>query len=115
MADLTANDVTIGVVHKDLSHNQKMFLVTLSVGDGAKTVPVGGIPLPSFKNLWMWHQVIEMIITSKGGSGYAFDYDRANHKLLVRFFDYDAIADGPAVAFTGALPATVLRAMVYGK
>jgi len=115
MADLTAADVTVTVEHKDLTHNLKMAVMTFALGDGAKTVPAGGVPLPDLRPFWMHHRIIELAFTSKGGSGFLFDFDRANHKIMVKTFDYDAGADGPAIAFTGALPATTLRALVYGK
>ena len=49
-------------------------------------------------------------------SGYFFEYDYTNETLIIRFFDYDAGADGAAIGFTstGNPSLTGVKAMFIG-
>ena len=114
MADLTAADVTVALVHKDLTQRRRLNLVTITLGDGAKTVPAGGVPLPALSKFGM-HSDLQLFFMNPNVSGLPADYDKTNHKLVYWMGNYDA-ADGPLIAATGQAPAAhTIRALAYGK
>jgi hypothetical protein len=114
MADLTANDVTVAIVHKDLTQRRRLNLVTITLGDGAKTIPAGGVPLPALSKFGL-HSDMQLFFMNPTASGLPCDYDKTNHKLVYWMGNYDA-ADGPLIAATGQAPAAhTIRALAYGK
>lgn len=48
-------------------------------------------------------------------NGYVCIWDRANSKLKVMFFDYDAVADGAAIEFTNTGDAGTFLLLVLGR
>lgn len=116
MADLTANDVTVAIVHKDLTQRRRLNLVTITLGDGAKTVPAGGeVPLPA-KSKFGMHSELDLFIENPAVSGYVVEYVKANHTLKYWMGDYSETVDGPLVAAAAATPAAhTIRALAYGK
>lgn len=85
MADIAAANVTYTILNtRKLNGNpsRKMNRVRLAFGDGALTIPSGGIPLTIGK---MGCPVIveSMAIVDKGTSGYEFMYDQSTAKLVV--------------------------------
>lgn len=114
MADIAASDVTYTVQkQRQNASSQKSNKVRLQFGDASLTVPSGGIPLTIGK-LGCPTAVESLIVVDKGTSGYVFSFDRANSKLIVQFADYDAIADGALIAYTGAIAAQSLEVEVIG-
>src|ERR1044072_8505801 len=50
--------------------------------------------------------------------GYSFEFDRANLKVLARYFDYDAGADGPAIQVpntTNLATVSAVRGIAWGR
>ena len=80
MADLAATDITLtrGGPYK-LGKLTSDF-VLLTFGDGAKTYPYGGIPLPAIGNLG-WKYTGDLIITGPDEDNIIWKYDATNNKL----------------------------------
>ncbi len=119
MPPLTADDVTVELLPADADFTQglrKQNFVTIAFGDGSKTYPSGGIPLPDKGKFGMFKEIRQMLIFQPA-DGYEYRYDRANHKLRIFFCDYDASADGPLaeVGTSHAPAATNLESLVYGE
>ena len=85
----------------------------LQFGNASLTVGSGGIPLTIGK-LGCPVAVESLTVVDQGSSGYVFSYDRANSKLIVLFCDYNAVADGELIAYTGAIAAQTLEVEVIG-
>jgi hypothetical protein len=115
MADLAASNVTVAIEYKSNVPRLRLSLVTLSFGDGALTYPAGGIPLPTpFSKYGMVTSILRMICDFD--NAYVYQYDAANHKLLVYYGDYSNAADGVLVQATGvALAAAVVNATIFGR
>ena len=80
MANLAATDITLtrGGPYK-LGKLTSDF-VLLTFGDGAKTYPYGGIPLPAIGNLG-WKYTGDLIITGVDEENIVWKYDATNNKL----------------------------------
>lgn len=115
MADIAAANVTHAVVRqRKMSDSRNSNLVRLSFGDGALTVPAGGIPLSKAK---MGCPVIieSLKVVDQGTSGYVFNYDQSTEKLVVLYSDNNNASDGPLIeASTVAIAAQVLEAEIIG-
>ncbi len=86
MADLTASDVTVTV--KAMANVQggkpvKIHFAELSFGNGAKTYPTGGIPLPGIGEFGLKSRMdwISVVSTSTP-DGFVWMIDQVNNKLL---------------------------------
>lgn len=115
MADIAASNVTHTVVkQRKMSDSRNSNLVRLAFGDGALTVPAGGIPLS--KGKMGCPVVIEsLVVVDQGVSGYQFQYDQSAEKLVVMHGDYDPAAVGPLVeASAVAIAAQTLEVEVIG-
>jgi hypothetical protein len=116
MANIASTDVTVTINSpKDLTRRRRFHLVTIAFGDGAKTIPTGGlVPLPA-KSLFGMATIDDMIILG-GGAGYVVEYVPASHSLIIYTANYPAAAAGPLIAAAGvAIAATSIRAIVLGK
>lgn len=117
MADLTANDVTVTLTDQDVDFMtfNKVVMPKIAFGDGAKTIPAGGIPLPDLNHFGL-HKEIKRGRVEHQADGYIYRVDRENHKLMVFFADYDAGADGPLIEAAGvAIAATELEVTIIGQ
>ncbi len=116
MADLTADDVTVTLPLAD-RHFPPIPLIlsfpTITFGDGAKTYPAGGVPLPAAAKFGV--KAIKRFHIQQPANGYVYKYDSANHKLLVFQGDYSEAADGPLVEISGAPTQVSLELTVYGE
>lgn len=120
MADLALGDISINLTPQDIDFLQmgnQVSFPTITFGDGAKTIPAGGlIPLPPKEKLGMKRQIKRLFVCGTGGSGYVFEYVAASHSLLALMGNFDAVADGPLTPAAGeAIPATTLPLMVVGE
>ena len=102
MADLTAADVTAVQPARGYSigNGYKQRIFDLTVGNGVLTYPTGGIPLPTLAALG-FNKEIRFATVMPPLNGYVYRYDRANHKLLMFYGNYDA-ADGVLIEVPGA-------------
>ena len=117
MADLAASDVTVTLNPQDIDFMayNKVVMPKIAFGDGVKTIPAGGIPLPELSYLDL-HKEIKRAHVVQPEDGYVYRVDRANHTLMVFFADYDAVADGPLVEAAGvAIAATELELTIIGQ
>lgn len=84
MPDLVAADVIVTVEKqvKFQSGQQKRQAVKLVFGDGAKTYPSGGVPLPAAVSFGLVKQLEFLsLYDSNDGGGIMWKYDRENKKL----------------------------------
>lgn len=82
MADLTASDVTVTIRGRVIAGNRKRVYVKLQFGDGAKTYPAGGIPLPGIGSFGLSRfQDALVIYDADDASGLLWKYDSENRKL----------------------------------
>jgi hypothetical protein len=104
MPDLAAADVTIVIQHKSLHGRKRKIVGTVAFGDGAKTYPVGGVPMPAIGNFGMYRQMDSLIISGyPGGSTSLFvpQYDVTNNKLQM-FAETTVAANQPLIELTNA-------------
>lgn len=83
MTNLAVGDVTYTVKNtRKMSDSRNINRIQLAFGDGALTYPAGGIPLSKGK---MGCPVIieSLVVVDQGTSGYRFQYDSTNEKLVV--------------------------------
>jgi hypothetical protein len=105
MADLAASDITVTPEEMDFMTFNKVAMSKIKFGDGAKTIPAGGIPLPDLASFGLHKGIKRAIVETKGG--YVFRVDRANHKLMVYYGDYSNASDGVLVEAAGVAPAEI--------
>lgn len=83
MADIAAADVTYLVLNaRTLGDSRKSNRVRLSFGNGALTVPAGGISLAKGK-MGCPVTIESLHVVDQGTSGYKFQYDQDQEKLVV--------------------------------
>jgi hypothetical protein len=117
MGALTADDVTVTVLAKDFTSFGKLNLCTIKFGDGVKTYPADGIPLPVIGKFGLHKALSALQVVSKGGAKYDYDFDKAHHKLVMNYFDYNNANDGPMIEVpnTVAPAETTLTVLAYGE
>jgi hypothetical protein len=84
MAALTASDVTVTHLKRAarrLVEGIREVFVDLTFGDGAKTYPTDGIPMPALGALGL-SEIIFAHVEDKT-NGYKYVFDRSNHKLMI--------------------------------
>jgi len=85
MAALTASDVTATILDRDATRRgRRVNLVQLVFGDGAKTYPATGVPLPAKEKLGMVQQVLRLFIVEKPVNGYDYFYDKIHHSIRIQ-------------------------------
>lgn len=117
MADLEATDVTITVQtgtpwNPRIEGHKRKVLVSIAFGDGAKTYPAGGVPLPTYSS-WGLVRNLEYLtlIDPDDASGIVWKHDKTNHKL--RGYYRGAITPSGTVSqptFSGAASAAAVLA-----
>lgn len=106
MADLTAADVTVTVAIRDRGTAGKKHRIqgSIAFGDGAKTYPSGGIPMPAFGNFGMKRNLDTLVFHDVSADGLTWKYDKTNNKL--RAYWPTGGASGPTAAETNPVGAT---------
>jgi len=80
MGNLAASDVTVTMLGKGERFQRNVLkFITLAVGDGAKVVPSGGIPLPALGYFGLSKSI--RVLDLKGLDAINYRYDSAAHKL----------------------------------
>jgi len=84
MADLTAADITVSVQprHKRLVEGLRTVIATVSGGDGQKTYPANGIPLPAL-GVFGLHSETAFVGLQQPVDGYKWCYDETHHTLRI--------------------------------
>ena len=82
MAELTSADVTLTKIKKQRVGLMRESLYKVAFGDGAKTVPTNGVPLPVLGQFGLkrvdFHQLAPVTI-----NGYHYLYDEVNHSIRI--------------------------------
>ena len=82
MAALTSADVTLTKIKKQRVGLMRESLYKVAFGDGAKTVPANGVPLPVLGQFGLkrvdFHQLAPVTI-----NGYHYLYDEMNHSIHI--------------------------------
>ena len=115
MADIAAGDVTYTILNaRTLADSRKFNRVRLAFGDGALTYPANGIPITKAK-MGLPVVIESMKIVDQGVSGYVFQYDQSEEKLIVMHGDYEPAAVGPLVeASSVAIAAQTIEVEIVG-
>ena len=123
MPDLVAADVTVNlatlntVAGNDTNRNydieivgrRKRAHVAIAFGDGAKTYPAGGVPMPGYASFFLVRNLEEVALTDDAsGSALSAKYDTANKKI--RLFN----AGAELTAAVDAPPALTLYGYAIG-
>lgn len=83
MANIEAGDVTYTLVNqRKMSDSRNLNRVRLAFGNGALQYPAGGIPITIGK-LGCPTVVESMVVVDSGTSGYKFQYDQSESKLVL--------------------------------
>lgn len=83
MANLSAASVTYTTMNlRRLGNSRVHNRIKLAFGDSSATYPAGGIPL-TIGNLGCPNVVESLVIVDQGTSGYQFQYDSVNKKLVM--------------------------------
>lgn len=83
MANLSAGSVTYTMKNiRRLGNSKVSNRVQLAFGDGSLTYPAGGIPITIGK-LGCPNVVESLVVYDQGTSGYKYQYDTANSKLVM--------------------------------
>lgn len=109
MADLAASDVSVTIGQGDNDRmvlGNKAIFANLAFGDGAKTYPAGGIPLPSIGHYDFFHAI--RFAPPVFLAGYLYHVDIANHKLYI--WDLNGGAE-----YAGAPAATEVEILLFGQ
>ena len=115
MADIASSNVTYTAkTLRKKGDSRNHHVIQLVFGDGALTVPAGGIPLLKGK-MGCPVNVESLKVVAQGTSGYVFNYVPSTEKLVVLYADYDAVADGALIQATGvAIAAQTIEVEVIG-
>lgn len=91
MANIASTDVSYTISKiKKMEDSRKIVNAVIAFGDGALTYPAGGVPL--LKGSLGCPTVIDsLMIEDIGGSGYVYQYDKANEKIML--FQSAAVAN----------------------
>jgi|SRR6266850_8015033 len=86
MVALVAGDITVTVNERRIagSNKKRRNRVTITYGDGAKTYPAGGIPLPAASGFGMTRQIDYVtLVDPMAGDGFVYKYDSVNNKIRI--------------------------------
>ncbi len=84
MADLAAANVTLTQVGKsELGRSSKRSVFDVTFGNGTLTYPANGIPLPTIDKFGFKRNLESLRIVSATVRGFVYEYDTANHKILM--------------------------------
>lgn len=82
MVDLVAADITVTVEDRNIEGKKKRNRVKITFGDGAKTYPAGGVPIPVFGIFGMVRNLDYLtLFDNDDASGILWKYDTTNKKL----------------------------------
>ena len=94
MAALVAADVTVAITDQWVAGGRKHVLGTITFGDGAKTYPTAGIPLPAIGVFGFPTACLMLSVfgVNELTTDYQVRYGPANHTLLL--YEEEAVAAG---------------------
>ena len=95
MPDLVAADVTVTVEERNLEGKKKRNRVKIAFGDGAKTYPSGGVPLPAISTFGMVRSLDYLLmIETDDAQGIVWKYDKDNKKMRAYILGINVDAAG---------------------
>jgi len=98
MAALTAADVTVTQTAKaNIVETQKHIPCSIVFGDGSKTYPAGGVPMPSYASFGLKRSLDYLLLyDAANANGFVYKYDKTNNKLriYVQGITHDAAGSG---------------------
>ena len=108
MADLTASDVAVSVPTNDRDIGgggvfKNLSLASITFGDGAKTYPSGGVPLPAIGHFGLKRQLQLLLIQQPVANGFVYKYDAENNKIKIFTQGFSTGATAAGAAENGAL------------
>ena len=104
MVALVAGDVTVTVNERRIygTGKKRRNRVTLAYGDGAKTYPAGGIPMPVLGIFGMTRQLDYLAVIDQSGDGFVYKYDATNNKMKI-YAEQAVATNAPLLEATTAL------------
>lgn len=82
MVDLVAGDVTLTIENKNREGKLRRYRTKVVFGDGVKTYPAGGVPLPASGSFGMVRRLDYIqLIDDNDAAGIIWKYDKENNKL----------------------------------
>ena len=111
MANLAATDFTTTIDRAQIG-KYRHGIGSLTFGDGAKTYPFGGIPLPAIGHFGLQKAVSVLDVLNKGSNGLHYVYDRTNHKIKA-YMLAPAVVFGEVVTLTGNTTGTTKYPMAW--
>lgn len=118
MVALVAADVTITVEQRRIVGKQRRNRVKIAFGNGALTIPAGGVPLPAAASFGMVRNLEYLTIFDENdASGIIWKYDKDNNKLrawVQKTTDHahDLLVANGAIATSGAIGLTAGAGLV---
>lgn len=108
MGALTSADVTVTVASRNREiagggAGKNITLATIAFGDGAKTYPTGGVPLPDKSQFGYLKEIAAGFIEGPPANGFVYKFDQANHKVKIFTQGFTTGSTGAAVNENGAL------------
>ena len=88
MAAIESTDVTVTISgrDRDIGHGavqKNITIADIAFGDGVKTYPTGGVPLPSIGNFGFQREIAFGAVEGDPDDGFIYKYDRGNHTLKI--------------------------------
>jgi hypothetical protein len=84
MPALAVSDWTTTVGTSRIYGRKKEISLTLVIGDGVKTYPSGGIPMPVYSTCGLKRNIDDILfVDTANANGYVYKYDKTNHKLRI--------------------------------
>lgn len=108
MADLAAADVTVSISERRIVGKKRRNILTLTFGDGAKTYPTGGIPMPAAGSFGMVRNLDFLNVLDDSAGVFLVKYDKTNNKL--RYYWPSGGVNAPAAAAASVDPITMTGA-----
>lgn len=103
MADLAVDDVTVVLVLQDRTRRRRINDVTVAFGDGSKTYPTNGVPLPtSLRGFGLSREIDRVFIQQPASGGIVYTYDPTNHTVRM----WKSAAHAHDVKFIGGIAET---------
>lgn len=104
MADFASSDVTVTVEKRSITGKQRRNRVKIAFGDGALTIPSGGVPMPSAQSFGMVRNLEYLTIFDEGSdTGIMWKYDKTNNKLRAWAHNHGLLLANGALAASGAV------------
>lgn len=104
MVALAASDVTVTVNERRIVGKKRRNRVSIAFGDGAKTYPAAGVPMPGAGSFGMIRQLDYVLLYDPSNpDGFIYKYDATNNKMRIWSQGLNTGATAAADSTSGAL------------